>query len=404
MLRTVALALTLGVMFGPPAFAQPSGIVAACEGLGSADVVFVGRPRPAMTMKVSGEEALAKAAEKRDRASEALIATLSTPEQFFTSATAEQKELNRKFLEADQEYTTLVARMSDAEELVLQPVHIVMPILGVSGTELLVWNTTSVELSTEQAYLFYAKRPFSFAPEIVQTEREPLDIFQAQGAVPFLERAVAAEKGASVYGSLVLEEWLPTLGRKTTPLAGVRIRLKVAEKVFDGTTRSNGTFTVTGVPAGRIEIEPALPDGLAIAGKLTRENHGAGCIRLDLRARLNGRIRGRVLDERGRPVSHQRVVLQSFQSTNGYHADGRTNEDGEFEITSVQPGTYVLGVNLMDQPRCTLPYPPLFHPGTTVRAEATIIVVSRGTVHAGFDWNLKEKLESLSATCQTAAQ
>ena len=403
MWRTTVLALALGVTLGPPAFAQTSIIVAACEGLGRAELVFVGRPGPAMTRKVF-EDALARAAEERDRANEALIAGLAAPEQFFRSATPEQKELARKFVEANDEYNALVASWPNTEAFALHPVHIVTPILGVPATELLVWNTTSAELSTEQAYLFYATRPFSFAPEIVQLEREPLDFFQAQGAVSLLEQAVAAEKGTSVYGSLVLEERAPKGGMTTRPLAGVRVRLKVNDNVFNGTTRANGTFSFTGVPPGLMTLEPSLPDGLAIGSHVTHENHGAGCIPIHLRAKLNGRIRGRILDERGRPVSHQRVVLQPFQSTNAYHADARTNEEGEFEIASVEPGTYVLGVNLMDKPRCTLPYPPIFHPGTTVRAEATLIVVGPGTVHAGFDWNLKDRLERLSATCETAVQ
>ena len=404
MWRTTALALALGVTLGSPAFAQTSTIIAACEGLGTAEVVFVGRPGPAMTMKGFGEEALSKAAEKKDRANEALTATLAAPKQFFTSPTPEQKELARKFVEATQAYNALVAQMPHAEELVLQPVQIVMPILGVSATELLVWNTTSAELSSEQAYLFYATRPFSFAPEIVKLEREPLDFLQAHGAVGLLEQAVAAGKGASVYGSLVLEDRAPKKGTTTTPLGGIPVRLKVNDTVFTGTTRANGTFSFTGVPPGLMTLEPLLPDGLTIGSHVTHENYGAGCIPVHLRAKLNGRIRGRILDEQGRPVSQQRVVLQPFQSTNAYHADARTNEDGEFEIASVAPGTYVLGVNLMDPPRCSLPYPPIFHPGTTARADATLIVVGRGTVHDGFDWNLKEKLESFSATCQTAVQ
>ena len=403
MWRTTALALAFGVTLGPAAFAQTSTIVGACEGLGAAEMVFVGRPGPAMTSKVF-EDVLAKAADKRDRANEALIAGLAVPGQFLMSATPEQRELARKFVEANDEYNALVAHWPNTEAFTLHPVQIVTPILGVSAAELLVWNTTSVELSTEQAYLFYATRPFSVAPEIVQLEREPLDFLQAQGAVRLLEQAVAAEKGTSVYGSLVLEERAPKVGMTTTPLADIRVRLKVNDNVFNGTTRANGTFSFTGVPPGLMTLEPLLPDGLVVGGHVTHENHGAGCIPIHLRAELNGRIRGRILDERGRPVRQERVVLQPFQSAKGYHADARTNEEGEFEIASVEPGTYVLGVNLMDKPRCTLPYPPTFHPGTTVRAEATLIVVGRGTVHAGFDWTLKEKAESLSATCETAVQ
>jgi hypothetical protein len=405
MLRSAALALILGIAFGSFAFAQTSDVITSCEALGTADVVFVGRTRPAMTMKVSGEEAVAKALKKRDRASEELIATVVSVEQFHSVPTAHQLELKRKFETADHEYNKLLIQLPPAEELVLQPVDVVKPIWGVAAPELLVWTTRFEELPSDRTYLFYAKRPFPFAPEIVLPEQEPLDPARLHGALTFLEQAVAAKKGASVYGSLVLEENVPKLGTKTTRLAGVRVRLRVEDKNFEGVTRSNGTFRFTGVPTGLITIEPALPEGLTINnGNLTRENHGAGCVPVELRARLNGRIRGRVLDERGTPVSHLRVVLQDLQNANGYHVDARTNEEGVFQMTSVQPGTYVLGVNVVDKPSCTVPFPPVFHPGTTVRAEATHIVVGRRTVHDGFEWNLTGRSDDLSAACETSSQ
>jgi len=403
MLRTVALALALGAMFESSALAQTSDVITACEALGGADVVFIGRPRPAVTMRVSNEEALATALEERDRANEELIRTVVN-DVFPSNPTPRQVEVNRRFLAADEKYDKLILELPQAEELLLQPVDVVMPIRGVTTPELLVWTTRFGELPGERAYLFYATRPFSFAPDIVLPEREPIDPAHAQDAVTFLEQAVAAEKGASIYGLLAFEENIPKLGMKTTPMAGVPIRLRVDGRAFESTTRSNGTFIFTGVSAGVIEIEAKAPDGLTTRGNVPRETTGVGCVPVQLRARLNGRIRGRVLDERGRPVGHQRVVLQGLQYTNGYHADARTNEDGEFEITSVQPGTYVLGVNLMDKPSCTLPYPPVFHPGTITRADATHIVVGRGTVHDGFEWHLKERLDDLSATCDASPQ
>ena len=64
-----------------------------------------------------------------------------------------------------------------------------------SAPALFVWTTRFGELRTDQAYLFYATRPFSFAPEIVLPEREPVDPAEVQGAVTFVQQAAAAEKG-----------------------------------------------------------------------------------------------------------------------------------------------------------------------------------------------------------------
>lgn len=402
MLRNTVITLVLVVLFGPSSvLAQSSDAVTACEALGTSDLVFIGRPRPAMMMKVSAADAIDRALEKRERAHEELIGTVATLEQFYSAPTEQQLELKRRFEIADEQYHWLLAQRPPTEVLMLQPVDVVNPIWGVSVNELFVWTTSFGELPVERAYLFYASRPFAFAPEIVLPERKPLDPAGVSSALTFLEQAASAKPGASVYGFLALEETVARHGSKKTRLAGVRLRLTVDGSVFESVTKSNGAFAFTGVPAGTIKIEAMLPDEMTIGdGLVIRENHGAGCMPVELQAKLNGRVQGRVLDGTGRPVSHQRVVLQDVQYPHRHHVDVKTNEEGEFSLTLVQPGTYLLVV--VDNPLCERSFPPVFHPGTAARADATQIIVGRGTMHDGFELSLADRHNGNSAACETS--
>jgi hypothetical protein len=48
------------------------------------------------------------------------------------------------------------------------------------------------------------------------------------------------------------------------PLTGLRIRLRSGEFAKDLFTQDNGTFSAAGIPPGRIELSPFLPEGLKV--------------------------------------------------------------------------------------------------------------------------------------------
>ncbi|MFI5135476.1 MAG: carboxypeptidase-like regulatory domain-containing protein, partial [Chitinophagales bacterium] len=53
----------------------------------------------------------------------------------------------------------------------------------------------------------------------------------------------------------------------------------------------------------------------------------------------NGSISGKILDEKGSPISYGTVVLEGTQQ------GATANEDGSYEITNVPAGTYTLKVS-----------------------------------------------------------
>jgi hypothetical protein len=138
------------------------------------------------------------------------------------------------------------------------------------------------------------------------------------------------------------------------PLAGIKI---VALPVDGGprrtaTTRADGSYELIGIPAGRWSITANLPERFEPrepASVMIQADRG--CAEADIGARIDGRISGQLLDERGEPLRRVGVHLADPIEARAVKSplrtiDAVTDEDGRFEFRYVGPGRYVVGVNL----------------------------------------------------------
>jgi len=164
--------------------------------------------------------------------------------------------------------------------------------------------------------------------------------------------------------------------------------------MVEAVTKNDGSFVVTGLPAGTLEIEPSLPDHLTIGGRfsLKRELMEGGCAPLYLQAVLNGRLRGTLSGERGIPLKRGEVNLIAIDprraDTIRGRFEARTNDYGEFEFSGVPPGDYWLGVNLLPPSNIESTRPPTYFPGTTDRDAAVPISVGQGTEQDGLSFSV----------------
>lgn len=99
----------------------------------------------------------------------------------------------------------------------------------------------------------------------------------------------------------------------------------------------------------------------------------------------DGAIVGRILDERGSPVSGATVAALAMRSDQGIEAldtvtSSKTDELGQFRLSGLAPGLYyVTAANLVDSittPKGPIPYPPTYAPGTALADEARPVAVS----------------------------
>jgi len=141
---------------------------------------------------------------------------------------------------------------------------------------------------------------------------------------------------------------------RTRPIAGVQVTL-----TRDGggpprstTTRSDGTFELRALPLDAYRITATLPPYFETPAPATATLHR--CAEVTISGRMDGRIRGRLLDESGRPAAARQVHLADAARARRENPllatiDAFTDEQGEFEFRSVGPGTYVIGVGLRER-------------------------------------------------------
>jgi hypothetical protein len=204
--------------------------------------------------------------------------------------------------------------------------------------------------------------------------------------------ASATNGGGIVYGAVDLES--AGNASRPTPLGGLSVRLIAAGYDVTVSTDAGGSFLASNVPPGALTIVPMLPDQLGVVGQspVVATVMPGGCISMDIRAALNGRIRGRVFGRDGKP--RQGVTTQLYPINGGMERPGQrylavTNERGEFEFRTIPPGSYLVGHEIYGRraiPQGQRPPVSTYFPGVTDRAAAIPIVVGNATQHEGLDF------------------
>jgi hypothetical protein len=143
------------------------------------------------------------------------------------------------------------------------------------------------------------------------------------------------------------------------PLAGIQI---TASAEVDGparttATRADGSYEVAGLPPGRVRIAASLPaqfePPLPITAVIAEAD---GCAEADIGGRVDGRIRGQLLDEGGRPARGIGIQLADAAAARArafplHTMNALTDEQGAFEFRYVNVGQYVVGVGLQNSIR-----------------------------------------------------
>ena len=193
-----------------------------------------------------------------------------------------------------------------------------------------------------------------------------------------------------VEGEVVLEAYDETTTIERTNRPGVQV-------VARGTsyaTRSdrNGHFKLELPPGKSYTLDVLDPGTTVMPGKSLAVTlpDAAACARLDIHEILDGRIRGRIVDHRGKPVAH--VDVEASSTTTAYQANhhgwplvAKTDADGRYEITGVPIGPFVV---LVAGPDARQPVPTTYYPGGTDLAKAKPIAMVRSGMIEPIDFAL----------------
>src|SRR5262249_43879228 len=201
--------------------------------------------------------------------------------------------------------------------------------------------------------------------------------------------------GSRIYGEARSSQ--RTLGKNDKgagiPLAGVTIKIKSERQSLEVETGRDGKFNIEGLEPGDYQVTALSPEGYASGDSRKLEQEfslrDCGCGRATFSFDPSSEVYGRVLDAEGKPVAGVEMnltaeewqdddikdgVIKSFRTLHG-----ETDKEGRYKIGRVDPGRYLLGVNITI-PTPQSPYPRVFYPDVSDIKLAEIITIEPGKI------------------------
>lgn len=210
---------------------------------------------------------------------------------------------------------------------------------------------------------------------------------EAEADLSFIRGLPTAPPLAAVYGNVEFGgRDFKDSSFRPEPAAGMRVLVEGGEVRRETLTDARGDFAFEGLPPGSYSVRPLYPEhARGYVDPTPFELRARQCREVGYLPWWDGRIRGRVVDADGRPLSGLRVWLISPELDVSVRANlmhsmwVMTEADGSFELTNVPRGRYQFVVNLTgDADDNAHGYGRTFHPGVKERARASVIELGGG--------------------------
>ena len=181
-----------------------------------------------------------------------------------------------------------------------------------------------------------------------------------------------------------------------TPLKDVRVTLSGNGTQFSTTTTSAGRYSFPNLAPGEYAVSAEL-SGYRVDWAPESVNLVAnGCAEANLLMKVDRRVRGRIRDDNGEPVSGALVEMVSTnQQLKRWEQPvllDVSDEIGDYTIEGIPPGEYYFGVNIRSTPTREHPYPSTYYPNTPDLHKAQRIVVVAGPSVQEFDLRVSRRL------------
>lgn len=200
--------------------------------------------------------------------------------------------------------------------------------------------------------------------------------------VGFLDDYLAGKTQTYVTGRVLqsTRSWDYPSYRDATPVPGAEVVLSNGSNRITARSASDGTFVFSLVPPGEYSVSSSLYPFRPFAGSDTIFVQKGTCAYVFPELRANSFIEGRILDNKGEAVEGVRVRAFRRDATGDWReppqAWAYSGADGQFRLTDIDSGDYVLGVETYkDGPSDDSPFPPVYLPGVPTRDNAQILTV-----------------------------
>ncbi len=229
-------------------------------------------------------------------------------------------------------------------------------------------------------------------------------VMYAEEDLKYLDGLNEAAPKSSVFGRV--ETWPEGAGNKE-PLPGATVSLTGPDGVRTAVAGESGQYAFEGLNPGAYRVSATLPGFDMPAqdfGVLSADVAPRGCAAVDvtLSKHFPGAIGGQLTrsDERPAPAGIDLALLRVVDDEySRIVAEVTTNEQGEYEFTSVRPGKYKIAVHLCCFPTPAAPYRPIYWPSATTEEDASEIVISDDAVPRRYDFLLPPQLRTETVHC-----
>lgn len=203
------------------------------------------------------------------------------------------------------------------------------------------------------------------------------------------------------------------------PATGITVRIIGGTGAVELQTDAQGVYELYDLPAGSYEVEVIPPAGWKSISEFdsgtpnlnkAKWKLGSRTIpiiveagkqaNVDLFLQPDNAIRGRIVDDRDRPIARVYVRAlpwgkdpedeDALEETGAY-----TNSDGSFAIENLPAGRYQLWFNAGGTVSAATPFRPFYYPTTPDRSQAWVFVMKPGQVYEGLTIRPREVMETV---------
>jgi hypothetical protein len=253
-------------------------------------------------------------------------------------------------------------------------------------------------------FLFYLKSPDKFAESPLGLDRGlwyAVTCGRSGGLQGSKDDLLYLENMSKVRGKTRISGTLGGWQNPDLDVAGKKIKIIGPKKTYEARTDKDGVFEIYDLPPGKYFIEPETPAGWKIdptwvkyspsvirteRDELEMKSSKQVAIMLepgkhagvDLVFTIDNVVRGRVLGPKGQPLARVCVYMLAPGQDEGWGSHDCTNEKGQFEITSIPEGQYVLVANQDGKLSDREPFHRIYYPNVSDRDQAAVINIGPG--------------------------